>query len=96
MKKFLVERNVPDLGSQSEDEFQNTDTNVEWRESIITVDKVFCIYEAKDEQAVRDHVMQGNLPVNRITEIKSVISPETEHMTFKTPEIERPVDRQLN
>ncbi|WPU64308.1 DUF4242 domain-containing protein [Peredibacter starrii] len=95
MKKFLVERNIPDLGKNSEDEFQNPDSHVEWKESIVTADKVFCVYEAENEEAVRVHVMQGNLPVNRISEIKTVLTPESEHMRFRVPDIEKPIDRLL-
>ncbi|WP_408097312.1 nickel-binding protein [Peredibacter sp. HCB2-198] len=97
MKKFLVERIVPDIGNQTADDFQNTDPQVEWQETIVTDEKVFCVYLAKDEQTVRDHVSQGNLPVNKISEIKTVLTPETEHTgLYRVPEIERPVDRQLN
>ena len=97
MKKFLVERIVPDIGKQSVDEFQNSDPYVEWQETIVTDGKVFCVYLAKDEQTVRDHVSQGNLTVNKISEIKTVLTPETEHTgPHRIQEIERPVDRQLN
>ena len=50
---------------------------IQWVESYVTNDKVYCVYIAPDEAAVLDHAKQGGFPVNRVSEIKYVIDPTT-------------------
>jgi len=88
MPKYIIEREIPKAGSFTAKELQsisqkscevlnNMDPRVQWLESFVTDDKVYCIYIAPDEAAVRTHAEQGEFPANRISSIKSVIDPTT-------------------
>jgi hypothetical protein len=50
---------------------------IQWLESYVTADKVYCIYIADSEQSIREHAEQGGFPANRIEEIKTIIDPTT-------------------
>jgi hypothetical protein len=88
MKKFIVERKLPGAGNMTEEELQaisKTSVTVitvlgkpyKWIESFVTEDKIYCIHEAEDEDAIREHAKCGNFPVNKIEEIKATIDPTT-------------------
>jgi hypothetical protein len=88
MPKFLIEREIPGAGSLSADELQaisqkscgvlrNMGPQIQWVESYVTDDKVYCVYIAPDAETVQEHARQGGFPANRISEIKSVIDPTT-------------------
>jgi hypothetical protein len=88
MPKFLIEREIPNAGSLSPLELRGISqkscsvlrrmgTKIQWVESYVTGDKVYCVYIAEDEAAIREHADQGGFPANRISEITSVIDPTT-------------------
>jgi hypothetical protein len=88
MKKFVVERNLPGAGNLSPEELQAiSQTSCEvlnkmgkpyhWIQSFIAEDKIYCIHIAEDEETIREHARLGNFPVNRITEVKTIIDPLT-------------------
>jgi hypothetical protein len=88
MKKYIIERNLPGAGNMTEEELQaisKTSVGVisvlgqpyNWIQSFVTDDKIYCVHEAENEEAIREHAKCGNFPVNKIEEIKAVISPET-------------------
>ena len=88
MPKFLIERESPGAGDLSPEQLQtvaNTSCNVlqklgpqiQWIESYVTGDKVYCVYIAPNEDLIREHARQGGFPANRISEIKTVIDPTT-------------------
>jgi hypothetical protein len=88
MPKFVVERDIPKAGSLSPLQLQEISqkscavlremgTQTQWIESYVTDDKIYCIYVAPNEEAVREHAQQGDFPVNRISRICSVIDPTT-------------------
>jgi Nickel responsive protein SCO4226-like len=88
MPKFLIERELPGAGDLSPEQLQtvaNTSCNVlhklgpqiQWVESFVTGDKVYCVYIAANEDLIREHAQQGGFPANRISEIKTVIDPTT-------------------
>ena len=88
MPKYIIEREIPGAGSLTPQDLQaisqkscgvlsNMGARVQWLESYITEDKVYCIYIAPDEAAVRAHAEQGEFPANRISRIKTVIDPTT-------------------
>ena len=52
-------------------------TKIQWVESYVTDDKVYCVYIAPDEATVRAHAEQGGFPANRISQIKGMIDPTT-------------------
>ena len=88
MPKFVIERNIQKAGSLSSDQLQAMSQKsceilremgpaIQWVESYVTDDKIYCVYVAPDEEAVRKHAEQGGFPANRISAIRSVIDPTT-------------------
>jgi len=88
MPKYLIEREIPNAGKLSAEELQGISQKscgvlhemgpqIQWVESFVTDDKVYCVYIAPSEAAVRQHAQKGGFPANRISEIKSVIDPTT-------------------
>lgn len=88
MPKFLIEREIPGAGDLSTQQLQaisqkscgvlqNMGTQIQWVQSYVTGDKIYCVYIAPDEEMVREHARQGGFPANRVSEIKSVIDPTT-------------------
>ncbi len=88
MPKFVIEREIPGAGKLSRQELQaisqkscgilrNLGPQIQWVESFVTPDKVYCVYIAPDEQAIREHARQGGFPANRISEVKTMIDPTT-------------------
>ena len=88
MPKYVIERDIPNAGKLTSQELQaisqkscsvlqKLGPQVQWVESYVTDDKVYCIYIAPNEQMIREHARQGGFPANRISAVKSVISPTT-------------------
>ena len=88
MPKFLIERDIPGAGKLSAAELQaisqkscgvlqGLGPQIQWVQSYVTGDKVYCVYIAPDEAVVREHAKQGGFPANRISEITSIIDPTT-------------------
>jgi hypothetical protein len=88
MKKFIIERKIPGIGSMSAEELKDMSKASNavisvlgrpyaWVQSFITEDKMYCIHEATDEDDILEHAKCGDFPVNGIEEIKMVISPAT-------------------
>ncbi len=88
MPKYLIEREIPGAGNLSVDDLRavaQTSCNVlnqmgpqiQWVQSYVTGDKVYCVYIAPNEEMVREHARQGGFPANSVSEIKSVIDPTT-------------------
>lgn len=88
MPKFLIEREIPGAGSMSTEQFQavaekscsvlrDLGPSIQWVQSYVTDNKIYCIYIAPNEEMVREHAARGGFPANRVSEIKSVIDPTT-------------------
>jgi hypothetical protein len=88
MPKFLIEREIPGAGDLKPEELQaisqkscgvlkEMGPQIQWVESYVTGDKVYCVYIAPDEAAVREHAQRGGFPANRVSEIKQMIDPTT-------------------
>jgi hypothetical protein len=88
MPKYVIERDIPDAGKLSPTELQaisqkscgvlkKLGPEIQWVESYVTDDKVYCVYIAPDEAAVREHARQGGFPANRIAAVRAVIDPTT-------------------
>jgi hypothetical protein len=88
MPKFVIEREIPGAGKLSPDQLQGISQTscgvlrkmgpqIQWIESYVTDDKIYCVYIAPDEEAVREHAKQGGFPANRISQIRSMIDPTT-------------------
>jgi hypothetical protein len=91
MPQFLIERQIPGAGKLSSDEFKGISQkscgvlhemnkagkDVQWVQSYVTGDKIFCVYNAPDAKAVKEHATKGGFPANTIMEVKRTISPMT-------------------
>lgn len=88
MPKYVIEREIPGAGSLTTEQLQGvaqTSCNVlremgpeiQWVESYVTGDKIYCVYISPNEEMIRDHAQKGGFPANRISEIKTVIDPTT-------------------
>jgi hypothetical protein len=88
MRKYVIEREIPKIGTFERQQFKdaaNTSNaalaqlapDVQWVESYVANDKTFCIYLAKDEDVIRRHAEISGFPANRITEVKRMIDPTT-------------------
>ena len=89
MKRFLIERDIPAVGSlereqlrgaakTSNDALRQLGPDIQWIESFVAADKTFCIYLAKDEEIIRRHAAISGFPATKITEIRKTIDPTTE------------------
>ncbi|HEY2728080.1 MAG TPA: DUF4242 domain-containing protein [Parafilimonas sp.] len=88
MKTYLIERDIPDAGKLTPDQLKaisqkscsvlkKMGPDIEWIQSYVTGDKIFCVYKAKNEELIKEHAAEGGFPANYIMEITSVISPAT-------------------
>jgi hypothetical protein len=88
MPKYVIEREIAEAGKLSAQELaaisqkscgvlSKMGPQIQWLESYVTDDKVYCVYIAPDEQMVREHAEQGGFPANRISEVRSIIDPTT-------------------
>ena len=88
MPKYVIEREIPNAGQMSAAQLQdisqkscgvlrNLGPQIQWLQSYVTDDKIYCVYIAPNKQMVEEHAKQGGFPANRISEVKSVIDPTT-------------------
>jgi hypothetical protein len=88
MPKYVIERNVPNVGSLSAGELQaisqkscgvlrNMGPQIQWIQSYVTANRIYCVYIAPDEKTIREHAERGGFPADRISEVTSIIDPTT-------------------
>ena len=88
MPKYVIEREIPGAGKLSPQELKaisqkscgvlsQMGPQVQWLQSYVTGDKVYCVYIAPNEELVREHARQGGFPANRVSEVTSIIDPTT-------------------
>ena len=88
MPTYVIEREIPGAGDLTAEQLRDisqTSCNVlaemgpeiQWLQSYVTGDKVYCVYVSPDEETIREHARRGGFPANRISEVKNVISPAT-------------------
>ena len=88
MPRYVIERELPGAGKLSQDDLHaisqkscsvisKLGPSIQWVESFVTEDKIYCIYNAPGKEILKKHAEQGGFPANRIEEIKNVISPVT-------------------
>lgn len=88
MPKFVIERELAGAGKLGHEELKaisqrscgvlrELGPGIQWVESFVTDDKVYCIYIAADEAAVRKHAELGGFPANRVSEVRTIIDPTT-------------------
>lgn len=88
MPKYVIERELAGAGKLSAEELQaisqkscgvlnSLGPSIQWLQSYVTDDKIYCVYIAPNEEMVREHAQQGGFPANKISEVKTVIDPTT-------------------
>lgn len=88
MPKYLIEREIPGAGKLTAQELKAVSQKscevlnklgpqIQWLQSYVTGDKIYCVYIAPNEKLIREHAEQGGFPVNRISEVAAVIDPTT-------------------
>ena len=88
MPKYVIERDIPGAGKLSASELKaisqkscgvlsNMGPQIQWLQSYVTDDKVYCVYIAPNETLIREHAKQGGFPANRISEVRTTIDPTT-------------------
>jgi hypothetical protein len=88
MPKYIIERNIPGAGKLTPAELnaisqkscsvlQQMGPRIQWVQSYVTGDKVYCVYIAPNEEMVREHAKAGGFPANSIAEVKTMIDPTT-------------------
>jgi hypothetical protein len=88
MPKYVIEREIPGAGKLSEKELQAISQKsckvlgsmkgaVQWQQSYVTDDKVYCVYIAPNEEAIRQHAKEGGFPANRVARVARIIDPTT-------------------
>jgi hypothetical protein len=88
MPKFVIEREIPAIGSANPEQLRAASQTscsalrtigpqVQWLHSYVTEDKIYCVYLAPDEAAIREHARLGGFPANRISRVSATIDPTT-------------------
>jgi hypothetical protein len=88
MPKYIIEREIPGAGKLTPEQLnaisqkscgvlKGLGPQIQWLESYVTDDKVYCVYIAPDEAMVREHARQGGFPANRVSQIRRMIDPTT-------------------
>ncbi len=88
MPKYVIERDIPGAGRLSAAELKaasqkscgvlsNLGPQIQWLQSYVTDDKLYCVYIAPNEQMVREHAQQSGFPANRVSMVASIIDPTT-------------------
>lgn len=88
MPKYVIERDIPGAGKLTAEQLNGISQKscsvlkalgpqIQWVESYVTDDKVYCVYIAPNEALVREHAKQGGFPANRVSEIRRMIDPTT-------------------
>ncbi len=88
MPKYVIEREIPDAGQLSGEDLRSISRRscevlkqlgpqIQWVESFVTGDKVYCVYIAENEDLIRSHAEMGGFPANRVSRVSAVIDPST-------------------
>jgi hypothetical protein len=88
MPKFVIERNIPGVGNLTAEQLKGVSQTscsvlntlgpqIQWVQSFVTDDKIYCVYIAPDEETVREHARLGQFPANSVSAVRAVIDPTT-------------------
>ena len=86
MPQYVIEREIPGAGQMSEAEIKAVSekslqvlgemgSQIRWLHSYVTDNKIYCVYLARDENAIREHAQKGGFPANRISKVRKLIDP---------------------
>ena len=90
LRKFIIERDIPGAGTLEREQLRGAAAksngvlrelgpDIQWVESYVAADKTFCVYLAKDEAIIKKHAEISGFPATKITEVRKMIDPTTEH-----------------
>ena len=88
MPKYIIEREIPGAGKLSSDQLKTISQTscsvlkelgpqIQWQQSFVTGDKVYCVYIAPNRELIEQHANQGGFPANSISEVAAIIDPTT-------------------
>jgi hypothetical protein len=88
MPRYVIEREIADAGKMSPEQLQaisqkscsvlrDLGPQIQWVESYVTDNKIYCVYIAPNEEMIRMHAQEGGFPANRISEVRAIIDPTT-------------------
>lgn len=88
MPKFVIEREIPEVGKMTPEQLQAVSQTscgvltemgprIQWLHSYVTDDKIYCVYIAPDEATVREHATKGGFPANKVSQVRATIDPTT-------------------
>jgi hypothetical protein len=88
MPRYVIEREIPGVGGWTPEQLASVSRKscavlramgpgIQWLQSYVTGDKIYCLYIAPDEAALREHARQGGFPADRIAEVNTIIDPTT-------------------
>lgn len=90
MKKYVIERDIPEVGTLDREQFkeaaaksnavlQQLGTDIQWVQSYVTANRLYCVYLARDEALIHEHARLSGFPANRVSEVVRIIDPTTAH-----------------
>ncbi len=88
MPKFVIEREIPEAGKLTDEQLidisrtscgvlEKLGPTIQWIESYVTDNKIYCVYIAPNEEMVRDHAKKGGFPANQVSDVRQIIDPTT-------------------
>ncbi len=88
MPKYVIEREIPGAGNLTPEQLKGISqtscgvlsklgSEIQWVESFVTGDKIYCVYIAPNEELIKEHASQGGFPANSISKITAIINPVT-------------------
>jgi hypothetical protein len=86
MPKFVIEREIPGVGKLSSDDLQSISEKscdvlrvlgpeIQWVESYVVDEKIYCVYIAPNEELIREHAKRGGFPANKVSQVRAIIDP---------------------
>ncbi len=91
MPQYVIEREIPGAGNFTAEQLKaisqtscgvlsEMGPQIEWLHSYVTTDKIYCVYDAPNEDLIREHAQRGGFPANQVSQVSTVISPATAQM----------------
>jgi hypothetical protein len=88
MPKYIIERELPGAGDLGDDQMQGISQKscqvlgelgpqIQWVESFVTDDKIYCVYIAPNKEMIEKHAQEGGFPANKISQVRRLIDPTT-------------------
>ena len=88
MPKYVIEREIPGAGQLTAEQLKaisqtscgvlsNMGPQIQWVQSYVTTDKIYCVYNAPNEEMIREHARQGGFPANSVSKVSAIIDPTT-------------------